>query len=217
MQSDPLNIKFLSESTLTSVSIMTVVVVILFVSIRRFKLESPGYFQVVIEELISFIEKTVTDTIPKNPQEVLPLIGTLWIYIFLCNLIGLIPGMHSPTADLSVTSALACIVFFSVPYYGIRAEGLWAYLKAYFVPFFWFFPFHIISEITRTITLAVRLYGNMSSMEIGIGILLLLAGFLSPVAFMLLHLIEAILQAYIFGILALIYIASGMEALAKEK
>ncbi|TFE67458.1 F0F1 ATP synthase subunit A [Methylacidiphilum caldifontis] len=207
----------LTESTVTSLCIMAIVVVLSVFCVRSFKLKSPGYFQLIVEDLVSFIEKSVTEQIPKNPHEVLPLIGTLWIYILLCNLIGLIPGLHSPTADLSITSALALIVFFSVPYYGIRAEGILAYLKEYFVPFFWFFPFHVISEITRTVTLAVRLYGNMSSMEIGIGILLLLAGFLSPVAFLLLHLIEAILQAYIFGILALIYIASGMEALAQKK
>ncbi|QSR89118.1 F0F1 ATP synthase subunit A [Methylacidiphilum caldifontis] len=209
--------QFLTESTITSLCIMAIVVVLSVFCVRSFKLESPGYFQLIVEDLVSFIEKSVTEVIPKDPQVVLPLIGTLWIYILLCNLIGLIPGLHSPTADLSITSALALIVFFSVPYYGIRAEGILAYLKEYFVPFFWFFPFHVIGEITRTVTLAVRLYGNMSSMEIGIGVLLLLAGFLTPVAFLLLHLIEAILQAYIFGILALIYIASGMEALVQEK
>nr|ANC58222.1 ATP synthase F0 subcomplex A subunit [Candidatus Methylacidiphilum infernorum] len=208
--------KFLTESTLTSLCIMAILVLLSMVCVRSFKIDSPGYFQVIIEDLLSFIQQSVTEAIPKDPQAVLPLIGTLWIYILLCNLVGLIPGLHSPTADLSITSALALIVFFAVPYYGIRAEGILAYLKEYFMPFFWFFPFHVISEITRTLTLAVRLYGNMSSMEIGIGVLLVLAGFLTPVAFLLLHFIEAILQAYIFGMLALIYIASGMEALAEK-
>ncbi|VVM05929.1 F-type H+-transporting ATPase subunit a [Methylacidimicrobium cyclopophantes] len=183
----------------------------------RLRLRDPAGWQVVLELAVQSIDSTVRDSIPKAPERVLPLVGTLWIYILFANLVGLIPGLHSPTGDLSVTGALAAIVFFAVPYYGVRAEGWVAYLREYFTPMFWMFPFHVMSELTRTLTLAVRLFGNMTGMEVAIGILLLLAGFLVPVAFLFLHLIEALLQAYIFGMLALVYIAGGMQALADRE
>lgn len=180
-------------------------------------MRNPAGWQVVLELAVQAIDSTVRDSIPKAPERILPLVGTLWIYILLANLIGLIPGLHSPTGDLSVTGALATIVFFAVPFYGIWAEGWAAYVREYFAPMFWMFPFHVMSELTRTLTLAVRLFGNMTGMEVAIGILLLLAGFLVPVAFLFLHFIEALLQAYIFGMLALVYIAGGMQALADRE
>ncbi|MGD9895951.1 MAG: F0F1 ATP synthase subunit A [Candidatus Methylacidiphilaceae bacterium] len=183
----------------------------------RLRLRDPAGWQVVLELAVQAIESTVRDSIPKAPERILPLVGTLWTYILFANLVGLIPGLHSPTGDLSVTGALAAIVFFAVPYYGVRAAGLLAYVREYFTPMFWMFPFHLMSELTRTLTLAVRLFGNMTGMEVAIGILLLLAGFLVPVAFLFLHLIEALLQAYIFGMLALVYIAGGMQALVDKQ
>ncbi len=183
----------------------------------RLRLRNPAGWQVVLEMAVQAIDSTVRESIPKMPERVLPVVGTLWIYILFANLIGLIPGLHSPTGDLSVTGALAAVVFLAVPYYGIRASGPGAYLREYFTPMFWMFPFHVMSELTRTLTLAVRLFGNMTGMEVAIGILLLLAGLLVPVAFLFLHLIEALLQAYIFGMLALVYIAGGMQALAEKE
>ncbi|VVM05737.1 F0F1 ATP synthase subunit A [Methylacidimicrobium tartarophylax] len=183
----------------------------------RLRMRDPAGWQLVLELAVQGMDTTVRESIPKAPERILPLVGTLWIYILLANLVGLIPGLHSPTGDLSVTGALAMIVFFAVPFYGVRAAGWAAYVREYFSPMFWMFPFHLMSELTRTLTLAVRLFGNMTGMEVAIGILLLLAGFLVPVAFLFLHLIEALLQAYIFGMLALVYIAGGMQALEEKE
>ncbi|QSR85775.1 F0F1 ATP synthase subunit A [Methylacidimicrobium sp. B4] len=207
----------LSESAVSATALTILLAAAAGWAKSRLRLRDPAGWQVVLEMAVQAIESTVRESIPKAPERVLPLIGALWIYILFANLIGLIPGLHSPTGDLSVTGALAAIVFLAVPFYGVRAEGLPAYLKEYFAPMFWMFPFHLMSELTRTLTLAVRLFGNMTGMEVAIGILLLLAGFLVPVAFLFLHLIEALLQAYIFGMLALVYIAGSMQTLAEKE
>lgn len=148
---------------------------------------------------------------PQHVARVLPFIATLWLFILLSNLLGLIPGLSSPTRDLSVTSALAVIVFVAVHVYGIRAAGLGAYLKHYLSPSPILLPFHLISEITRTLALAIRLFGNMMSLEMAAMLVLLVAGLLIPIPLLLLHVVEALVQAYIFGMLALIYIGSALE------
>ncbi|CAB4243268.1 ATP synthase subunit a [Methylacidimicrobium sp. AP8] len=206
-----------SESAVTATVLTILLVGAAGWARSRLRLRDPAGWQVVVEAAVQAMDTTVRESIPKAPERVLPLVGALWIYILFANLIGLLPGLHSPTGDLSVTGALAVIVFLAVPYYGLRAEGPAAYLREYFTPMFWMFPFHVMSELTRTLTLAVRLFGNMTGMEVAIGILLLLAGFLVPVAFLFLHLIEALLQAYIFGMLALVYISGGMQALAEKE
>lgn len=148
---------------------------------------------------------------PRHVDHVLPFIGTLWLFILLSNLVGLVPGLSSPTRDLSVTCALAVIVFVTVHVYGIRAAGLKTYLKHYLSPSPILLPFHIISEITRTMALAIRLFGNMMSLEMAAMLVLLVAGLLIPIPLLLLHVVEALVQAYIFGMLALIYICSALE------
>ncbi|CAG2155339.1 F0F1 ATP synthase subunit A [Cupriavidus numazuensis] len=145
-------------------------------------------------------------------ERVLPFVGTLWLFILLANLLGLVPGLLSPTRDLSVTSALAVIVFAAVHVFGIRASGWKAYLRHYLAPTPMLLPFHLISEFTRTIALAIRLFGNMMSLEMAAMLVLLVAGLLVPVPLLLLHVVEALVQAYIFGMLALIYIGSALEA-----
>jgi len=142
----------------------------------------------------------------------LPFIATLWLFLVVANLIGLLPGVHSPTRDLSATSALAILVFLSVHWFGIRAMGLKAYLRHYLAPTPILLPFHLISEVTRTIALAVRLFGNMMSLELAALLILMVAGFLAPVPILMLHIIEALVQAYIFGTLALIYVAGGLQS-----
>jgi F-type H+-transporting ATPase subunit a len=130
----------------------------------------------------------------------------------IANLCGLIPGLHSPTRDLSATSALAILVFLSVYWYGVRSGGLRAYLRHYLSPSPILLPFHVISEITRTVALAVRLFGNMMSLEMAALLILLVAGFLAPIPILMLHIVEALVQAYIFGMLALIYVAGGLQS-----
>ena len=151
------------------------------------------------------------EVVPSYYQQVTPFIATLLIYLVLANLLGLIPGLHSPTADLSVTAGLALIVFASVHWFGIRNLGLKRYLQHYLSPNPIMLPFHLMSEISRTLALAIRLFGNIMSLEMAILLVLLVAGFLVPVPLMMLHLVEALIQAYIFGVLALLYIGTSLE------
>lgn len=131
--------------------------------------------------------------------------------MLVANLVGLIPGLHSPTRDLSATAALAVLVFASTHWFGIRDRGLRNHLRHYIEPSVILLPFHIISELTRTLALAIRLFGNVMSLEMAALLVLLIAGFLVPVPLLMLHVVEALVQAYIFGMLALIYIAGALE------
>ena len=148
---------------------------------------------------------------PQYAKMLTPFILSLWLFLGFANLIGLIPLFESPTRDLSITSALAIIVFFSVHWFGIKTQGAKKYFQHYLTPSPLLLPFHIISEISRTIALAMRLFGNMISLEMVALILLFVAGFLMPVPILMLHIVEALVQAYIFGMLALIFIASGIQ------
>jgi len=173
----------------------------------------PGAWQVVLEGIVSTIKDAIAAVLPDRASQVLPLVGTLWIFVVVANLIGIVPGLHSPTGDLSLTAALAILVFLSVHWFGIRIHGLRKYLRHYLEPNPILLPFHLVSEISRTVALAVRLFGNIFSLEMAALLVLLVAGFLAPVPVLLLHIVEALVQAYIFGMLALIYIAGGIQSL----
>jgi F-type H+-transporting ATPase subunit a len=173
----------------------------------------PGRFQNAIEAILIAIEEALKDVLPPaSVRQVLPFVGTLWLFVLAANLAGLIPGLHAPTRDLSATAALAVLVFAASHWYGIRARGIKRHFRHYTEPSVILLPFHIISEITRTLALAIRLFGNMMSLEMAALLVLLIAGFLVPVPILMLHVIEAVVQAYIFGMLALIYIAGALES-----
>lgn len=172
----------------------------------------PARRQSIAEGIVAVIERAIGEVVPAAAvRRVLPFVATLWLFILTANLAGLIPGVHAPTRDLSTTAALAVLVFASTHWYGIRAKGLRAYLRHYAEPSPILLPFHVISELTRTLALAIRLFGNMMSLEMAALLVLLIAGFLVPVPLLMLHVIEAVVQAYIFGVLALIYIAGAIE------
>lgn len=173
---------------------------------------NPSRLQTVMESLVMAIEKSINDVLPTHGRRLLPFIGTLWIYIGIANLAGIIPGCASPTADLSTTTALAALVFLAVHWYGIQVEGWKQYLRHYAYPSIWLLPLHLVGEISRTLALALRLFGNVMSLEIAAMLVLLVAGFLVPVPLLMLHIVEAIVQAYIFGMLALVYISGGIQA-----
>jgi F-type H+-transporting ATPase subunit a len=173
----------------------------------------PNGVQVVFEGIVSAIESSIYAVAPKHTQQLLPFIGTLWLFLIIANLSGLIPNVHSPTRDLSATAALAFLVFLSTHWFGVTQLGLKNYLRHYLSPSPILLPFNLISEITRTVALAVRLFGNIMSLEMAALLILLVAGFLVPIPILMLHIIEALVQAYIFGMLALIYIASGLESI----
>lgn len=172
----------------------------------------PTRTQLLLEGAITAMEDAIAAVLPRQVHRVYPFVATLWVFILAANLTGLVPGLHSPTADLSVTSSLALLVFGSVHWFGIRAEGLKNYLRHYVQPNPIMLPFHLVSEVSRTVALAVRLFGNMMSLELAAFLVVWIAGLLVPIPLLLLHIIEAIIQAYLFGMLALIYIAGGIQS-----
>ena len=178
---------------------------------RRLK-DSPGSLQAALEAVVTLIENAIEEVLPGKSALVFPFIATLWIFIGLANLIGLVPGFSSPTGDLSVTACLACLVFLSVHWFGIQSEGWLGYFKHYLRPSPILIPFELISEFSRTLALAVRLFGNVMSLQMAAALVLMVAGFLVPIPLLMLHVIEAVIQAYLFGMLALIYIAGGIRS-----
>lgn len=183
----------------------------------RLSARQPSALHNAIEAILVAIEAAISEVVPgRHVRQVLPFVATLWLFVLVANLVGLLPQMHAPTRDLSATAALALLVFLSTHWYGIRALGLKQHLRHYCQPSVILLPFHIISEITRTLALAIRLFGNMMSLEMAALLVLLIAGFLVPVPLLMLHVIEAVIQAYIFGMLALIYIAGALESAEPE-
>ncbi|MGD9153026.1 MAG: F0F1 ATP synthase subunit A [Gammaproteobacteria bacterium] len=207
-----INIGFLhiTKAVLTSWVIIILLLIFSFASTRKLLLK-PGGYQTILEGIITAMQNAVYAVLPQQIELVFPFIATLWIFILLSNLIGIIPGFHSPTADISVTSGLAILVFLSVHWFGIRAEGLKNYFRHYLRPSPILLPFHIISELSRTLAMAVRLFGNIMSLQLVALIVLMVAGFLIPIPLLILHIVEACIQTYIFGMLALIYIAGGIQ------
>jgi F-type H+-transporting ATPase subunit a len=200
-----------------SVSLLTCIALTVFLSglfffLTRHLQRLPGSIQVVLEGIVMTLEGAVEQVAGKYTERIMPFIASLWVFLVCANLLGLIPGFDTPTRDLSVTSALAILVFLSVHWFGISSQGLRSYLRHYLSPSPIMLPFHIMSEITRTVALAVRLFGNMMSLEMAALLFLLLAGFLVPVPILMLHVVEALVQAYIFGMLALIYVAGGIQS-----
>ncbi|MCK9258226.1 MAG: F0F1 ATP synthase subunit A [Azoarcus sp.] len=201
----------ITRPVVTTWAVMLGLTLLCAIATRRLKLD-PGPFQTMLEGIVGTIHDAIDDTLPDYGVRLLPFIGTLWIFIAIANLVGVLPGASSPTGDLSTTAALAILVFLSVHWFGIRGEGVRAYLSHYVQPSPIMLPFHIISEISRTVALAVRLFGNVMSLETAAILVLLVAGFLVPVPVLALHIVEALVQAYIFGMLALVYISGGIQS-----
>ncbi|KPK06296.1 MAG: hypothetical protein AMJ64_09465 [Betaproteobacteria bacterium SG8_39] len=208
----------ITRTVVTTWGIMLVLGAFSALATRRLR-DTPGAVQTLLEGVVTAIEDAVTAVLPQGGRMLVPFVGTLWIFLVIANLTGIVPGLHSPTADLSLTAALALLVFLSVHWYGIRAEGLRVYARHYLSPNPIMLPFHIISELSRTVALAVRLFGNITSLETAALLVLIVAGFLAPVPILLLHIVEALVQAFIFGMLALVYIAGGIQSqrLSKER
>lgn len=192
-------------------AVMLLLVGFSFVATRNLQ-QDPGRLQTVLEGVVTAIQNAIEDSLSGYGSRLLPFIGSLWIFIAVANLAGTLPGGSAPTGNLSTTTALALLVFTSVHWYGIRSDGLRRYLQHYLRPSPIMLPFHIISEISRTAALAVRLFGNMMSLEMAALLVLLVAGFLVPVPVLALHIVEALVQAYIFGMLALVYISGGIQS-----
>jgi len=173
--------------------------------------EHPPRWQGVLETVVSGIEAQLKEVSPVDMDRALPLVGTLFLFVAVANCLAVVPGFQPPTGSLSTTAALALCVFCAVPLYGVRRLGLAGYLRNYLRPSFFMLPFNVMGEISRTLALAVRLFGNVMSGSMIGGILLAVAPLIFPVIMQLLGLLTGLVQAYIFGILAAVYIAAGME------
>jgi F-type H+-transporting ATPase subunit a len=169
-------------------------------------------WQNFLEIIVDAIQEEIKEVSGENPRNYTSLIGTLFLFILLSNVLGVIPGFISPAASLSTTAALAICVFVAVPVYGIKSRGILGYLKQYVKPTPIMLPFHVMGELSRTLALAVRLFGNIMSGTKIIAILLALAPLIFPVLMNLLGLLTGVIQAYIFAVLAMVYIASATRA-----
>ena len=161
---------------------------------------------------VGWLDGLVRDVAGRPEPRLVTLSGSLFLYIAACNLSGQLPGVRPPTASLATTSALALIVFFAVPVAGIRARGLRGYLLGYFRPNLLLAPLHVISELSRTLALSVRLFGNMMSGHLIVVVLVALTGFLVPMPLMALEVLIGLLQAYIFAVLATVYVGAAIRA-----
>ena len=172
--------------------------------------------QNMLEVLVKGMNDQIHAVSRQAPGRYLPFVGTLFVFIALSNLLTIIPGYHPPTGSLSTTTALALCVFVAVPLYGIGSQGFRPYFEQYIKPTWIMLPFNIIGELSRTLALAVRLYGNIMSGTVIGAILLLIAPLFFPVLMQALGLLIGLIQAYIFAILAMVYIASATRTQTGE-
>jgi F-type H+-transporting ATPase subunit a len=175
----------------------------------------PNKVQNVFEMIISSLEEFTVDTAGEESRWFFPFLATIFLYIFLGNLAGLVPGFFSPTADLNTTLSCAIPVFFFTHYIGVKAHGL-KYLKHFMGPFWWlapiFIPIEIISHLSRVLSLSFRLFGNIMGKELVLAILFMLAGaFFAPLPIMALGVFVSFVQAFIFYLLSTMYFALAME------
>jgi F-type H+-transporting ATPase subunit a len=166
-------------------------------------------WQNLLEIVVTAIEKQIEEVGLSQPEKYIGFLGTLFVFVAAASLCTVIPGYEPPTASLSTTTALALSVFLAVPFFGIEEQGVGSYLKSYMKPTIVMLPFNIISELSRTLALAVRLFGNMMSGAMIIAILLTITPFIFPIVMTLLGQLTGMVQAYIFSILAAVYIAAA--------
>ena len=178
--------------------------------------EDMSRWQNLLEVLVSGIRGQVREVARHDPLRYLPFVGTLFLYIAACNTLAVVPGFEPPTGSLSTTAALALCVFVAVPIYGIAAQGAVGYLKTYTRPSVFMMPFNVIGEVSRTLALAVRLFGNVMSGTMIAAILLVIARWFVPLVMQVLGLLTGLIQAYIFAMLAMVYIASATESAARR-
>lgn len=169
-------------------------------------------WQNLLEIIVTGIEKQIEEVGLREPQKYVGFLGTLFLFVATASLCIVIPGYEPPTGSLSTTVALALCVFVAVPFFGIEEQGLGGYLKSYVKPTLIMLPFNIISELSRTLALAVRLFGNMMSGAMIVAILLTITPFVFPVVMTALGLLTGMVQAYIFSILAAVYIAAATRS-----
>nr|WP_240989125.1 F0F1 ATP synthase subunit A [Salipiger mangrovisoli] len=171
---------------------------------------TPGRLQTVLELFVTAVDTQLRDTLQRDPARFRALIGTIFLFLLVANWSSLVPGVEPPTARLETDAALALIVFAATLWHGISAQGLKGYLATFAEPSWVMIPLNVIEQITRTFSLIVRLFGNVMSGVFVIGILLSLAGLLVPIPLMALDLLTGAVQAYIFAVLATVFIGAAI-------
>ena len=198
----------ISRAVVTTWAIMLVMGVFLFLA---FRLKAPG-LQAALEIAVTAMAAQLRQILGRDPWPFMPLLGSLFVFLVLANLTAVIPGATPPTGHIETPAALALIVFLWVHIYGVRSIGTKEHLKRYLKPNPFLLPLNVLAELTRTFSLTIRLFGNMMSHEFVIAIVVSLAGLLVPVPFLLLGVLIGIIQAYIFTVLAAVYIAAAIGA-----
>jgi F-type H+-transporting ATPase subunit a len=199
----------ITRPVVTTWLIIAVLAVISRLITRRLQ-RLPDGRQALLEILVSGMAQQIQDVMRKDPGPFLPLLGTLFIFLVAANLSGLLPGIQAPTSRIETPAALAVIVFFSVHYFGVRSRGLRGYLASFAEPRLIMLPLNVLAEITRTFSLMVRLFGNVMSGEFVIGLVVALAGLFVPIPLMALEIVVALVQAYIFTVLAAVFIGAAV-------
>jgi len=205
----------ITRPVVTTWAIMAVLTLISWFVTGRLRLH-PDRRQIVLELLVTGIMAQIDEVTRKSPRPFLALLGTLFIFLVAANLSGVLPGVEAPTGKLETPAALALIVFVAVHYFGVRARGLFGYLASFAKPKLIMLPLNIVSEITRTFSLMVRLFGNVMSGEFVIALVVALAGLFVPVPLMALEILVGLVQAYIFTILATVFIGAAVDNFGSE-
>ena len=208
MRSDllPAEVARLGPLGFTDTLLASIVVAALLIVLAAVLMRLPRA-RAALELIYEGLEQSIVEGVQVDARPLVPLV---------LNLMGLVPGLASPTRDLSITSALALVAFFAGHVYAFRAQGL-SYLRHYIEPNPLLLPFNVIGELSRTVALALRLFGNMLSGHLVVAILVYLAGVLIPVPMMLLGVLTAVVQAYIFGVLTLVFTASSMQVASRDR
>ena len=205
----------ITRPVVTTWAIMAVLTLVSWLVTGRLRWH-PDRRQIVLELLVTGIMAQIDEVIRKSPRPFLPLLGTLFIFLVAANLSGVLPGVEAPTGKLETPAALALIVFVAVHYFGVRARGPFGYLASFAKPKLIMLPLNIVSEIMRTFSLMVRLFGNVMSGEFVIALVVALAGLFVPVPLMALEILVGLVQAYIFTILATVFIGAAVGDFESE-
>jgi F-type H+-transporting ATPase subunit a len=198
-----------TEPVVVTWGLMAVLTLASLIATRSLRLY-PTRYQAMLELIVGAIENQIRGTMRVAPKRYVPMIGTLFVFILTANWSSLVPGIEPPTAHIETDAALGIIVFFSIIYFGIGARGVGGYLKTFAEPSIVMIPLNFVETFTRTFSLIVRLFGNVMSGVFIIGIILSLAGLFVPIPLMALELLIGTIQAYIFTVLAMVFIASAV-------
>lgn len=190
--------------------VMGLLVITAWYATHKLSVEPPlSRWQNLLEIVVTYIREQIREITLQQPDRYLPFLGTLFLFIAVSNMLTIVPGYSPPTGSLSTTAALAICVFLAVPVYGITQHGFIEYLRHYSQPTVFMIPFHIINELSRTLSMAVRLFGNIMSGSMILAILLSITPLFVPIVMEVLGMLIGLVQAYIFAVLATVYIASA--------